>query len=200
MSVAVLPFIIDERAVFLREKRNGWYKPLPYVLSQFVTLLPGTFMIALSTSILIVFMVSLNGFGYYVLCLWLSLIAAETFQLLVASVSPHYIIGIAVAAGFFGLSMIVEGFFIVFTTIGWYIRWIGYITFHRYAFRAFMRNEYATIQNLTAPGFSTGQDVLDFYFPPNSIYIHTIGGDLGVLVLFAVSYLFLFWMVLEFYW
>ena len=156
MSVAVLPFIIEERAVFLREKRNGAYLVLPYVLAASVAVLPGTFLIAITTSLFIVFMISLNNFGYYVLILWLSLIFAETFQLFVAAISPHYIIGIAGAAGFFGLCMIVEGFFIIFTEIGWYIRWLGYITPHRYSFRAFMRNEYQSIQNLTSPGFSSG--------------------------------------------
>ena len=119
MSVAVLPFMIEERSVFVREKRNGAYTVWPYVLAALASLLPGTFLIALVTSLIIVFMAHLQGFGYYLLALWCSLIFAECFVLLVGAISPHYIIGIAAAAGFFGLCMIVEGFFIVFDTIGW---------------------------------------------------------------------------------
>jgi len=149
MSVAVLPFIIEERAVFVREKRNGAYTVAPYVLAALIALLPGTFSIAITTSIIIVFMAHLQGFGYYLLALWTSLIFAECFVLLVGALSPHYIIGIAAAAGFFGLCMVVEGFFIVFGTIGWcdiylniqapiltpsidicsrWIRWMGYVS------------------------------------------------------------------------
>lgn len=118
MSVAVAPFYMEERATFVREKANGAYTAAPYVLSAFVSLLPGTFLIALLTSVVIVFMVSLNSFGYFVGIIWLSLVYAETFCLFVASVSPHYIIAIAAAAGAFGLWMTVEGFFIVFTAMG----------------------------------------------------------------------------------
>jgi hypothetical protein len=113
MSVAVIPFVEMERAVFLREKRNGAYTAAPYVVAHFLTMLPGTFLLASTTSLFVVFMSSLNGYGYFLLILWMCLIVAETFVYFVASVSPHYIIGIAVAAGFFGLCMTVMGFFIV---------------------------------------------------------------------------------------
>jgi len=204
MTVAVLPFIIEERAVFLREKRNGAYTAAPYVLAQCVALLPGTFFIAVTTSIVIVFMVSLNGFGYYLLCLWFSLIFAETFVYLVGSISPHYIIGIAGAAGFFGMCMVVEGFFIVFYDIGWWIRWMGYITPHRYSFRAFMRNEYTTINVTTVMSDNTtyylnGSAILDFYGYHGG-YIQSVGGDLGILLAFALAYSIMFYMVCEFYW
>jgi len=204
MTVAVIPFIIEERAVFLREKRNGAYTAAPYVLAQFVAIIPETFFVASTTSVVIVFMASLNGYGYYLLTLWLSLIFAETFTYFVASISPHYIIGIAVAAGFFGMCMIVEGFFIVFYDIGWWIRWIGYVTPLRYSFRAFMRNEYATIYAVTALPDGTsyilnGTEILDFY-GYNDAYIQSIGGDLGILVLFSFSYIVMFYLVSEFYW
>jgi hypothetical protein len=137
------------------------------------------------------------------LILWFSLIWAETFVYFVGSISPHYIIGIAVAAGYFGMCMIVEGFFIVFYEIGWWIRWIGYITPHRYAFRAFMRNEYAPIQvNQTIDGqqvILNGSYILEFY-GYNDAIIQTVGGDLAVLMAFAISFLFCFYLVCEFYW
>lgn len=42
MSVAVLPFFVQERAIFLRERGNGYYSVPAFVLSQFVCSLPGT--------------------------------------------------------------------------------------------------------------------------------------------------------------
>jgi len=52
MSVAVLPFFIEDRAVFLREQGNGWYGVGPYVAAQATTALPGIFLIALISSVL----------------------------------------------------------------------------------------------------------------------------------------------------
>lgn len=66
------------------------------MIAHFINLLPGTFLLASTTSVFVVFMASLNGFGYYMLILWLCLIWAECFVYFVASFSPHYIIGIAV--------------------------------------------------------------------------------------------------------
>ena len=47
----------------------------------------------------------------YGLDLFVSLLVAEGFMSLVAACVPHYIIGIALAAGIFGFHMLCEGFF-----------------------------------------------------------------------------------------
>lgn len=49
-----------------------------------------------------------SGFGTYLLTLFLSLVVAESFMCLVASIVPHYIIGIALGAGVFGFFMLCE--------------------------------------------------------------------------------------------
>eukprot|EP00960_Hanusia_phi_P004107 120161-Hanusia_phi.AAC.1 len=63
MSVAVLPFFIVERAVFLRERANGWYMVPSYVLATFLMSLPGLFIISLVSTLLVVLPSGLNGFG-----------------------------------------------------------------------------------------------------------------------------------------
>lgn len=181
MSVAVIPFFIQQRGVFIREKTNGAYAILPYCLSNFLCSVPGLFIISLVSSILVVFPAKLNGFGVFLASLFLSLVIAESIMNLISALVPHYILGIAIGAGFFGFCMLCEGFFIVvrlkflfYKLIylfkcskipGWYI-WGYYIAFHTYSFRQFMYNEFSQgeiSKKITQSYFTNGYDVLEYY-------------------------------------
>ena len=195
MSVAVLPFFIQERAVFLRERTNGAYGTFTYVISNFLCSLPGLFIISLFSTICVVLLSGLNGFGVYLLTLFVALVAAESFCALIASLVPHFIVGIALAAGVFGFFMLCEGFFIVKSEIpGWFI-WGYYIAFHSYAFRTFMYNEFHTISNFTGGSFTSGDDVLAFYDMQDVVVYQ----DILTVLAFAVLFQILFALVLYFF-
>lgn len=72
------------------------------VLAKFITSIPGVLLLALISSVIVVFSAKLNGFPIYFLDLFLSLLVAESFMAFIAAAVPHYIIGIALAAGIFG--------------------------------------------------------------------------------------------------
>lgn len=146
MSIAVLPFFIQTRAVFARERRNGAYDVGPYVISQFFMALPGLAVISLLSSVIVYFMTGFHdGFDRFIvffLALFLSLVTAEAFMSVMAALVPHYIIGMALGAGAFGMFMLMEGFFVQPEDIKpWWI-WAYYLGFHTYSFRAFMVNEF----------------------------------------------------------
>uniref|UniRef100_A0A7S2SQZ2 ABC transporter domain-containing protein n=1 Tax=Mucochytrium quahogii TaxID=96639 RepID=A0A7S2SQZ2_9STRA len=193
MSVAVLPFFIQERSVFLRERGNGTYSVFSYVLSNFVCMLPGLFLIALLSSVCVVFPAGLNGFANFLVCLFVVLLFAESLMNVVASVVPHYIIGIALGAGLFGFFMLCEGFFIVKQDIPDYLIWGYWIAPHSYAFRAFMYNEFHPIDSFDGNcGMQSGAQVLEFYGMQDTV----LSREIGIVAAWAVFYQIIYGLIL----
>eukprot|EP00968_Pinguiococcus_pyrenoidosus_P007475 scaffold495_cov243-Pinguiococcus_pyrenoidosus.AAC.30 len=163
MSVAVLPFFIEERAVFLREKNNGWYSVGPYVLANAVTALPGIFLIALVCTVALIPLASMNGLGSFLLVLFLGLAASEAMMTLIAVLVPHYIIGIAIGAGAFGFFMLCQGVLLVFDDIPPYFIWGYFIALHTYVFRAMLLNEIDDDDVFNSDIFPTGEAIKEYF-------------------------------------
>eukprot|EP00286_Rhodomonas_abbreviata_P005986 CAMPEP_0181328476 /NCGR_PEP_ID=MMETSP1101-20121128/22742_1 /TAXON_ID=46948 /ORGANISM="Rhodomonas abbreviata, Strain Caron Lab Isolate" /LENGTH=693 /DNA_ID=CAMNT_0023437379 /DNA_START=8 /DNA_END=2090 /DNA_ORIENTATION=+ len=194
MSVAALPFFILERQVFLRERSNGWYSCRPYVLATFLMSLPGLFLISLCSTILVILPSGLNGFGIFLLDLFLSLMVAEAFMSVIASLVPHYIIGIALGAACYGFFMLCEGFLVIRSDIPPWFIWGHYMAFHTYSFRVFMVNEFQSIPFLDSPQYEDGPAVIAFYEMDNS----GIWQDLLVLLAYTIFLQIIYCMILKF--
>ncbi|GBG32321.1 ABC transporter G family member 11 [Hondaea fermentalgiana] len=163
MSVAVLPFIVEERATFVRERANGMYSPIAYVVSHYFCMIPGIFLISLVSTASVVPLAGMNGFGNFLAALFVSLLTAESMVFFVGSISPHYIIGIALAAGMNGMMMLASGFLIVASDIPDYLIWLHYIGFHTYELRSFFYNEFSPIEHFDSTQFPSGEAVLEFF-------------------------------------
>ena len=135
MSVAVLPFFMMERPTFLRERTNGAYGVGAWVVANFLCSLPGLAVISILSTLCVVPLAGLNGFGVFFAALFCSLVAAEGFMCLIGAIAPHYIIGIALGAGVYGFFMLCEGAFKVKDDIPGYFIWVHYIGFHTYSYR-----------------------------------------------------------------
>ena len=110
---------------------------------------------------------------------------------LVAATMPHFIIGIALAAGIFGFFMLSEGFFIVKDEIpNWFI-WGYYAAFHTYSFRIFLFNEFNEMGNLTSPIFTSGNDVLRYYSANDVNVLSDTFILLSYLCVFQMSFTFI---------
>lgn len=194
MSIAVLPFLVEQRAVFVRERSNGLYGPGTYALVNAVVALPGVILITAVSSFIIYPVVGLrNGAGHFMLFfmdLALSLYTAEMFMMLTAVLFPSFIVGMAVASGVYGASMLLCGFFV---QVPDYWVWGQIITFHRYTFGIFMYNEFNG-RTFDSTIYPTGETVLQFYTVAGiSLVVYSLA-----LVCFIAAFFVLFYLVLRF--
>ncbi|CAI5739946.1 unnamed protein product [Hyaloperonospora brassicae] len=145
MSVAALPALLEHRAVMEREMRAYALSLTGYTMSNLLASLPGIFLISVLASVIVVFLAQVHSFGTFLLNLTLSLIAAESLMHLLGAAVPHYIMGIALGAGLFGMFMLCEGFMVPFDDMPVYWKWGYYIAFHTYSFEAFMYEHFSTL-------------------------------------------------------
>ena len=163
MSIAVMPFFMIERGIFEKEIANKTILPVHYQLGMFISSIPAIALIAIVSSLLVNLIAGLNGFGGFFVILFLSLVCGEAVAMLVSLLVPHFIVGIAIVAGLYGIFMLCQGFLIVPSRIPGYFIWVYYIAFHTYSFQGFMVNEYQSIASFNSTIFPSGQAVLNFY-------------------------------------
>jgi len=190
MSVAVLPFFIEERSVFMRERANAGLNVFSYVLANFLASLPGIALIAVLSSVLVVYLAGLNAFEWFLLNLFLSLVVAESMMHVIGAAAPHYIIGIALGAGIFGMFMLCEGFMVPRDSIPDYWIWGYYLAFHTYSFETFVYKQFAEENTEGAIRLLTRLGMTDVDAPRNMV----------ILVGYAVGFELVFtWILYKFH-
>lgn len=147
MSVAALPALLEQRAVFEREAMNSSLHVGSYVLANLLGALPGILLIALLATTVVVTLAGVHAFGPFLLNLALSLVVAESCMHVLAAAVPHYIVGIALGAGVFGMFMLCEGFLVPRPAMPPYWRWAYYVAFHSYSFESFMYEHLTRVPN-----------------------------------------------------
>jgi hypothetical protein len=147
MAVAYIPAYLEDRAMFIKERANGLYGPVSFMIANFVTGLPYLFLITILFSVvsywLSNFRPTAEGFWMWVLYLFLDLLAAESLVVLVASLAPIFVLALAVTAFANGLWMSVGGFLVPLTRLNVFWKYVfSYIDYQRYVFEGMMVNEF----------------------------------------------------------
>lgn len=174
---------------------NGSYSVGAYLLGHFVVEAIMLGILSLSVTAILYTMVNLHptvGRAFFwALTLWLSLLVAESIMILIASIVPLFIVGIAMGAFLFGAFMVVQGFFTRVEFIPWPLRWLGYLGLHSYSFAAMVINEFDgrtyTATPNSFPPFPEdvdGKSVIDnLDFISNDRWV-----NIGVLVVMLIVY------------
>ncbi|RLN49689.1 hypothetical protein BBJ29_009007, partial [Phytophthora kernoviae] len=141
-SIAVLPFFIEQRTIFLRERANSRLNVFSYVIANLLGALPGIFLIALSSTVLVGYLAGLNSYGVFLTIVFLSLIVAENLMHLISACIPQFIIGMALGAAIYGWFILCMGLFVRGAAIPRYWVWAHYLGFLSYSFEAVIYNQF----------------------------------------------------------
>ena len=142
MAVAYVPAFLEDRATFAKDRANGLYGPLPFLIANFVIGLPYLFLISVLFSVVAYwlsnFRPSGTAFMTWIMWVFLDLVAAESLVVLVSSIFPIFVVALAIVAFANGLWMSVGGFLVTPTVLN---------VFWRYVFH------YIDYQVLSSPSF-----------------------------------------------
>ncbi|CAM0956656.1 unnamed protein product [Alopecurus aequalis] len=147
MSIGGFPSFVEDMKVFQRERLNGHYGVLAFVISNTLSAMPFLILITFLSGTLCYFMVRLHpGFTHYlffVLCLYASVTVVESLMMAIASIIPNFLMGIIIGAGIQGIFMLVSGYFRLPHDIPkpfWRYP-MSYISFHYWALQGQYQND-----------------------------------------------------------
>ncbi|KAG3103751.1 hypothetical protein PI124_g12713 [Phytophthora idaei] len=163
---------------------------LTYVIIYLVFLsrraLPGIFLIALSSTLLVGCLAGLNSYGVFLVVVFLSLVVAENLMHLISAIVPQFIVGMALGAAVFGWFILVMGLFVPGPAMPNYWRWAHRLGFLSYSFEALLFNQFRDDLSLQS------QTVLAKFVPDEV----DIGKDMTVLAANAVAFEMAFAVIL----
>ncbi|GKZ74480.1 hypothetical protein AnigIFM50267_000716 [Aspergillus niger] len=151
MAVAYVPAFIEDRMTFIKERANGLYGALPFIVSNFIIGLPFLFLISLLFSIISYWLSNFNptatSFFTWVMWLFLDLVAAESLVVFMTSIFPNFVISLALVAFANGLWMSVGGFLVTPKILNPFWKYVfHYIDYQEdekaYVFQGMMVNEF----------------------------------------------------------
>ena len=128
MAVAYVPAFLEDRATFAKDRANGLYGPLPFLLANFIIGLPYLFLISVLFSTLAYWLSNFRPTGTafitWIMWLFLDLLAAESLVVLVSSIFPIFVVSLAVVAFANGLWMSVGGFLVTPTVLNVFWKYV----------------------------------------------------------------------------
>lgn len=147
MAVAYVPAFLEDRAMYVKEFRNGLYGAAELVISNFIIGVPYLFIIAFVFSAISYWLSNFNptatAFFTWVMWLFLDLLAAESLVVFLSSVSPNFVVALALVAFANGLWMCVNGFMVQPKILNVFYKYVfSYWDYQKYVFEGMMVNEF----------------------------------------------------------
>ncbi|XP_077234063.1 ABC transporter G family member STR2-like [Tasmannia lanceolata] len=196
-----VPAFIQERFIFIRESSHNTYRASSYTISGLITYLPFLAVQAATYAVIVWFALKLHGnFLYFLLILYVSLLATNSFVVFVSSVVPNYILGYAAVIAFTALFFLFCGYFLNSHDIPKVWKWMNHVSTMKYPYEGLLMNEYQTNRTFGVDidgNNVTGKLILD------QLNISTSKSDKWNMIYWllgwAVFYRVLFYIILRFF-
>ncbi|KAJ3700462.1 hypothetical protein LUZ61_004167 [Rhynchospora tenuis] len=205
MSIGGFPSFIEDIKIFARERLNGHYGVMAFIIANTLSAIPFLLLIALVPGAVAYYSAGLRAelvhFVYFVLDLFTSLALVESLMMIVASIVPDFLMGIITGAGIQGVMMLTSGFFQLSNLLpNIIVKYpIHYIAFDKYSTEGFFKNEFLgdSFPSSATPGAPTisGNQFLKDVFHLDLGYSKWI--DLAVLFGMFVAYRMLFLLIVK---
>ena len=145
-NLGSLALFLFDRSIYVREHRNGMYRPSAYYIGKILQDVPLGIFVNLMFDAIAYYMVGLQPsaekFAWFFLINTLVMLNSYSLCLLVSSASKNYQVANIVAPLILVLYLLPSGFLINLDDIPIIWRWIKYISFFRYGFEGVVLNEF----------------------------------------------------------
>jgi hypothetical protein len=192
-AAAYMPSLFLERALYVRERNDGLYRPATYLVQKLLVEACVVALVSLPASALVFYVCALRGsYPLFWLIFMLTSCAGLACGYLVASIAPTMDAANALLPTYVTALLFFSGFTLRRRDQPVWLRWFGWTDFLMYAWNAMMINEFRGQPGLLG---LDGSPVLEFYDvvpgPP-------LGCHMAMLALFAVLFSGLAWVGLAF--
>ncbi|KAI5385994.1 ABC transporter G family member 1 [Lathyrus oleraceus] len=197
--------LIEEMKVFERERLNGHYGITAFLIGNTLSPIPYMTMISLISGVIVCYLSGLHKgleqYLYFASVLFFTMMWVESLMMVVGSIFPNYVMGVIVAAGIQGLTILTAGFYQLPNDLP-NILWkypCYYISFLAYAFQGSFKNEF---EGLTFVWYQDGGTITvsgrDFL--TNTLHVqmgHSKWVDLAIMFGMIVVYRILFLIIIK---
>ncbi|KAJ1402225.1 P-loop containing nucleoside triphosphate hydrolase [Sesbania bispinosa] len=207
MTIGGFPSFVEDMKVFGRERLNGHYGVIAYVIGNTFSSIPYLFMVSLIPGAIAYYPPGLQKgfehFVYFICVLFACLMLVESLMMIVASIVPNFLMGIITGAGIQGVMMLCGGFFRLPNDLPKPV-WkypMFYVAFHRYAYQGMFKNEFEGLKFEGSevvggsPNYISGEEILRNKWQVDMSYSKWV--DFGILLAMNVLYRVLFLVIIK---
>jgi len=206
-AMVSLEIFISERALYVRERANGYFYPAAYFLSKCLfDIIPLRLFPPIIMGSIMYWMIGLRPewihFGYFLLIMVLFNFSASSLCLAVGAIAPSVASGNFFCIILILFFMLFGGFFLSITTLPVYLSWIRYTSIFFYGFEALAINELYNVQILINPP----EKVIQPYLGTGSFILELFGLhherfylDVVMMFVLSIAYITLAALLLKFF-